>query len=232
MIICANCGVELEDGLKVCPLCGQSTEINVKQEHASNSYPSDIIRLHRKENRKHLWELSGIIAFSGVAVCTIVDLLTSKSLKWSLFSDASVLTAWMILTLFLYASGRLGVLFPGLVITVSGALLAFDLISQGREWFLPVGLPLTIAAFFAAGTIIVLYRAANFKGFNIIAASLVVQAGLCIITEMILDNCLTGSVNLRWSLIAAISVFPVSLIFFFYHYRLKKGNQLDSFFHI
>ncbi len=232
MIICANCGVELEDGLIVCPLCGQSPEINGKQEHTSNNYPSDIIRLHRKENRKHLWELSGIIAFSGIAVCTIVDLLISKGLRWSLFSDASILTAWIILTLFLYAYKRMGILIPGLVIAVTGALVAYDLISPGREWFLPVGFPLTIAAFFAAGTILVLYRAANFKGFNIIAASLVVMAGLCIITEMILDNYLTGSLNLRWSLIAAISIFPVALIFFFYHYRLKKGNQLDSFFHI
>jgi hypothetical protein len=232
MIICANCGVELDDGFKICPLCGQFSGINARQEQPAQSYPSDIIRLHRKENRKHLWELSGIIAFSGIAVCTIVDLLISKGLKWSLFSDVSILTAWIILTLFLSASKRMEILIPGLILTVTGALLAYDLISPGRKWFFPVGLPLTIAAFIAAGTVVALHRAANFKGFNIIAAALVVMAGFCIISEMILDKYLTGSIDLRWSLIVAISVFPVALIFFFYHYRLKRGNQLDSFFHI
>jgi hypothetical protein len=49
---------------------------------------------------------------------------------------------------------------------------------------------------------------------------------------MILDEYLNGVVDFRWSLIAAISILPVALIFFFYHYRLKKGNRLDSFFHI
>ncbi len=232
MIICVNCGVELDDGLKICPLCGQNPGNNGKQEHLSENYPSDIIRLHKKENKRHLWELSGIIAFSGIAVCTIVDLLISKGLRWSLISDVSILTTWIILTLFLYAFKRTLVIIPGLLVTVLGALFAYDLIISGMKWFLPVGLPLTISAFIATGAIVILYQVANFKGFNIIAAGLIVLAGFCILTEIILDKYLKGFVNLRWSLIAAISVLPVALIFFFYHYRLKKGNQLDSFFHI
>jgi hypothetical protein len=232
MIICANCGVELDDAPEVCPLCGHNPRNNGDTEQLSRNYPSEIIRLHRKENRRHLWELSVIIAFSGIAVCTIVDLLISKGLKWSLYSDVSVLAAWGIMTLFLYAYKRTWIVIPGLMLIILGALLAYDLITPGIKWFLPVGLPLTISAFIAAGAVVVLYQAANFKGFNILAAALIVLAGFCIITEMILDNYLNGFVDLRWSLIAAISVLPVSLILFFYHYRLKKGNQLDSFFHI
>jgi len=51
-------------------------------------------------------------------------------------------------------------------------------------------------------------------------------------TEVILDNFFQGMTDLRWSLIAAVSVLPVALILSFYHYRLKKGKQLDSFFHV
>ncbi|MGA1977648.1 MAG: DUF6320 domain-containing protein [Bacteroidales bacterium] len=232
MFICVNCGVELDDELKVCPLCGQVQGNNSEQKHLSQNCPSEIIRLHRKETRRHLWELSGIITFSGIAVCTIVDLLISKGLKWSLFSDVSILTAWIILTLFLYLYKRTLIIITGLLFTILGALLAYDLLTPGTKWFFPVGLPLTISAFAAAGIVVILYQAANFKGFNIIAATLIVLAGFCIITEIILDKYLNGIVDLRWSLIVAISVLPVALIFFFYHYRLKKGNQLDSFFHI
>jgi hypothetical protein len=232
MSVCVNCGVELDDGLKICPLCGKDPVNKGEKENITYNYPSGIILLHKKENRKYLWELSGIIAFSGIAVCTIVDLLTSKGLRWSLIADVSISAAWIILTIFLFAYRRTFIITTCVMFTFLAALFFVDLVTTGLEWFFPVGLPITIAAFITAGIIIILYRAVHFKGLNIIAASLIILAGFCIITEMILDEYLNGFVKLRWSLITAISILPVALIFFFYYYRLKKGNRLDSFFHI
>ncbi|MCX6335474.1 MAG: DUF6320 domain-containing protein [Bacteroidia bacterium] len=179
-----------------------------------------------------MWELSGIIAFSGVAVCTIVDLLISKRLGWSLFCDVPLVAAWIILTISLFVHKRTFTFVILLMLTMLATLFFIDLAASGPEWFFPVGLPLAITAFIAAGAIIILYKAAHFRGLNIIAAGLIILSVFCIITEMILDGYLYGVVNMRWSLIAAISIFPLALILFFYHYRLKKGNRLDSFFHI
>ncbi len=232
MTICINCGVELDDGLKVCPLCGNDPATKVDKDDISNNYPSGIIQIQRKENKRYLWELSGIIAFSGIAVCTIVDLLISKNLKWSLFTDISISAAWIILTLFMFTKRKPFILVSLMMLTIMATLFLIDLVAGGKQWFFPVGFPMVIAGFITAGIIIILYRAAHFKGLNIIAASLVILSGFCIITEMVLDKYLDGSVDLRWSLIAAISILPVALIFFFYHYRLKKGNRLDSLFHI
>jgi len=232
MAICVNCGVELDNGLRVCPLCGKDPLIKSEQADISDNYPSGIIQIQRKENRRYLWELSGIIAFSGIAVCTIVELLISKNLRWSLYCDVSVSAAWIVLTLFLFESRRPYILVSLLMATVLTSLFLIDVIAAGQNWFFPVGLPMIIAAFITTGIIIILYRTAHFKGLNIIAAALIILSGFCIITEMILDKYLNGSVDLRWSLIAAISILPVSLVFFFYHYRLKKGNRLDSFFHV
>jgi hypothetical protein len=232
MIICFNCGVELDDGFNICPLCGKDPENKVEQERVSDSYPSDIIQLQKKENRKYLWELSGILAFSGIAGCTIIDLLISKELKWSLLSDVSIFTAWVILTLYQFAYKKTLTVIACLMVTVLTSLFFLDLIAGGREWFFTLGLPETIAVFVAAGTVIFLYKVIHLKGLNILASALIVLSGFCIITEMILDRYLKGVADLRWSLIVAVSVLPVALLFFFYHYRLKKGNRLDSFFHI
>jgi hypothetical protein len=232
MTICVNCGIELDDGIKICPLCGKDPTNKNEAEHISDNYPSGIIQIQRKENRRYLWELSGIIAFSGIAVCTIVDLLINKSLNWSLLSDVSIAAAWIIISLFLFAHKKTLILVPLLMLTILAALFFIDLITGPMDWFFPVGLPVTLTAFVAIGAIIALYKAAHFKGLNIIAAALIILSGFCIITEMALDLYISGFVDLRWSLIAAISILPVSLIFFFYHYRLKKGNRLDSFFHI
>jgi|WetSurSiteA1Bulk_404760.scaffolds.fasta_scaffold85148_1 hypothetical protein len=232
MAVCINCGIELDDGLKMCPLCGKDPTYKGEQDHVTKNYPSGIIQLQRKENRRYLWELSAILAFSGIAVCTIVDLLMNKSLKWSLFSDVSISAVWIILTLFLFAYKKPFILVGAMMFTILAALFFFDLIAAGQQWFFSVGLPLTIAAFFSLSIIAILYNAAHFKGLNIIAAALLILSGFCIITEMTLDKWLKDTVDLRWSLIAGISILPVALIFFFYHYRLKKGNRLDGFFHI
>jgi hypothetical protein len=232
MTVCINCGVELDDGLTVCPLCGKNQVEEGGYEYIPENYPSEIIQLHKKENRKHIWELSGIIAFSGITVCTIIDLVTNRSLSWSLISDVSILAAWIIMTIFLFINKKPLISVALLMLTILPAVFFINLFAAGKEWFFPVGIPITFAAFIAAGAIIILYRAAHFKGLNIFAAALIILSGFCIIIEMILDKYLDGIINLRWSLITAVSIFPVALIFFFYHYRLKKGNRLDSFFHI
>jgi hypothetical protein len=232
MIICVNCGVELDDGLRICPLCGKDPENKIEQEPVSDNYPSDIIQLQKKENRRYLWELSGILAFSGIAVCTILDLLTGKGLNWSLFSDISITAAWVILTLYLFAYKKTLALVIMQMLAILAALFFIELITPGKGWFFPVGLPLTIAAFIAAGTILVLYRAVHLKGLNIIASAFIALSGFCIIAEIVFDNYKKGFLDLQWSLIVAVSVLPVALLFFFFHYRLKMGNRLDSFFHI
>ncbi len=232
MVLCDNCGVELDEGFTVCPLCGKYPGNSIAEEQIADNYPSAIIRLHRKENRMHLWELSGIVAFSAIAVCTIVDLMVSGGLRWSLFTDVLISAAWITLTLFLFFYKRSFVLTGFLLIIILTALFLTDLIAGGKDWFLPVVLPVTIASFVVAGTIISIYRAAHLKGLNIIALALIVLSGFCVIIEIILDNFLKGNVDLRWSLIAAVSILPVALVLFHYHYRLKKGNRLDSFFHV
>src|SRR5512133_2380560 len=117
MTICVNCGVELDDGLTLCPLCGNDPFKEGQQERSDINYPSEIIQLQRKEIRMSLWELSAIIAFSAVAVCTLVDLVITKRLGWSLISDVFVVGVWITFTLFLHAYRKAFVIFPGLFIT-------------------------------------------------------------------------------------------------------------------
>ena len=232
MKICINCGVELDDGMNPCPLCGRDPAEKADEKDVPDNSPSAIIRLQRKETRRHLWELSGIIAFSGIAACTIIDLLLTGNLRWSLYSDVSISAAWIIVSLFLFFHKKPFILALLVMLTILTVQFFIDLITGVKGWFFPIGLPVTISAFLASAVILALYRAAHFKGLNIIAAAFLILSGFCIIIEMSLDKHIHGNVDLRWSLIAAVSILPVSLIFFFYHYRLKKGNRLDSLFHI
>jgi hypothetical protein len=234
MSYCTNCGVELEEDLTNCPLCGYApgkTNISEKEER-SEYYPSDIIILHKKETRTHIWELSGIITFSAIIVCTIVDLVIHKSLSWSLFADTSVLASWICLTLILLAFKKYFIIIPGLLTTILAMLFIFDLISPPVNWFYGIGLPITIALFVAVSIVIILWKVANLKGFNILAIAFLVLSGFCIISEVFIDNYLSGRVDIRWSAIVSVSILPIALVLLFVHYRMKKGKRLDSYFHV
>jgi hypothetical protein len=232
MNICNHCGVELEDKISLCPLCGKNPSETVPDLTGQGTYPSDIINLQKKENRKHIWELSGIIAFSGITVCTIVDLVLVDGLKWSLYADASILAAWSIFSLILLSFKKPHILIPGIILTILAMLIMFDLISFKTNWFIPIGLPLTISAGLFIYLIIILNKSAHLKGFNIIAVTFIIIGCYCMIIEIVTDKYLTGIIYLGWSLITAVSILPIALVLFFIHYRLKKGNKLDSFFHV
>jgi hypothetical protein len=232
MSICVNCGVELDEGIKICPLCGKDPEEKIERDHVSDKIPSGIIQLQKKESRKYFRELSGLIAISGIAACTIIDLLLSNGLKWSLLSDISILSAWILLTLYQFAYKRPVLVIISLMLTTLVALFFIDLIVTGRAWYFAVGLPVTITVFISSGILIFLYRKINMRGLNLIAMAFIVLAGFCIVTEIVLDRFQEASVDLLWSLIVSVSILPVAIVLLFYHYRLKKGKRLDSFFHI
>lgn len=234
MSYCTNCGVELDDELVACPLCGLTIgkERVVKTGEQSEYYPSDIIMLHKKETRRHIWELSGIFSFSGIAVCTIVDLVIHKSLSWSLYADTSVLASWICLTLILLAFRRYFLIFPGLLLTILTTLFLFNLFATSVNWFFGLGLPITMALFIAVVIIMVLWKVAHFRGFNILAIAFLVLSGFCLVTEVFIDKYVAGRVDIRWSAIVAVSIFPIALVLLFVHYRMKKGKRLDSYFHV
>jgi Family of unknown function (DUF6320) len=234
MSYCTNCGVELEDDLLSCPLCGLKVGKNPTPESGNQSefFPSDIIQLHKEESSKRLWELSGIIAFSGITVCTIVDLVLHKGLSWSLFADTSILAVWICITLILLAFKKYFIMVPGLLITILAMLLLFNLFSPPVNWFFGIALPVTIALFISVSIIIVLWKVANFRGFNILAIAFLVLSGFCIVTEVFIDKYTSDKVDIRWSAIVAVSILPIALVLLFVHYRMKKGKRLDSYFHV
>lgn len=216
MNICRNCGVELEDNITQCPLCGNNFSDIIDETTIPVSHPSDIINLHKQESRKHLWEFTGIIAFSGITVCTIVDLVLVPGLKWSLYADASILCTWIIFSLVLRSLRKTYVLIPGIIITILAMLIMFDLISFSTDWFIPVGLPVTITAGVLISVIILLNRIFHLRGFNIIAISFLLIACFCMIIETVVDKYVTGTIEMRWSLLTAVSIFPIALILFFF----------------
>jgi len=232
MNICSNCGVELDENITECPLCRNRPVDSPREKPVNETYPSDIIRLYKDEFRRHLLELTGIIALSGIFVCTIVDLVIDKGLMWSLYADISILSTWIILSILLTDFRKYFVALPVLLLNILLMLFLFDLFSPPVKWFLPIGLPVASFFFISVAVIVFLVKVLSFRGFSILGFSFLLLILFCITTEVFFDKYLFDQVDIRWSAIAGGAIFPISLILFFMHFRMKRGRQLDSFFHV
>jgi hypothetical protein len=228
--ICPNCGVILDEGLEICPLCKSSLKEEAN-EHGE-LYPSDILHLSERKSRIYTWELSAIIAFSANLICIIVDMVIVKGLSWSLYSVTAITGIWLFITSFAFLLKRPVILGMSLVITTFTMLIIFDLLSLPLDWFVGIGLPVSLAFWILFVIFIIIMRKLTSKGFNVLAIVFIELAALCIIIDIFTDMALTGNIKIDWSAITAATLGPVAGVLFFMHYRMKRGKDLSSFFHV
>lgn len=231
--LCPNCGVILDRGLVRCPLCGDKTgDEETLKVGLTEGYPSEILKMDARERARYRWEMSGIVAASGIIVSLVVDLVIGKGMNWSFYPVSVLAALWIYLTLLIFAWKRIWILLSGLTVNTLALLLMIDLASPPVTWFIPIALPFTLSVFLLTGVVIILSSRSRFKGFNVLAIIFMAVGVLCIIFELFTDLYVNGKIDIEWSAIAAAAIIPFSAILMFVHYRLKKGLNLKSYFHI
>lgn len=229
--ICPNCKVELEEGVEKCPLC-ENLDAKTQKEEIRAKYASELLNLSEKRSKVYAWELSAIIAFSTILILFIVDLVTVKGINWSLYAMTSIAGVWLLLTSFIFFLKRPFWLATCVIVSILGALVLIDLIKPPLNWFPTLGMPIGISVGLVFSLLLVLLNKLKNRGFNVLGFILIFISVLCFPIEAFADLHLNGKVDIEWSAIAAASMLPISWVLLFLHYRLKKGNNLRSFFHV
>ena len=234
MTICKKCGVELEAGLEICPLCNEHIQESDEARNKKNSttYNPGYNPLSKHEKVRVFWEISSLFHFSALVVTVLIDLITNRTLSWSLYAATCITASFIYITLITLTYNKLWIFLPGLLINTLGFLVLVDLFDNGINWFVNPGLPL--AGFFVAllGMVMFYGFQTKQKGFNIVAFAALAIGTYCILAEIFINLAKHSIVSLSWSVIVAASMLPFSLFLFFFHYRLKRGTSLRRFFHL
>ncbi|MDA3910594.1 MAG: DUF6320 domain-containing protein [Bacteroidales bacterium] len=226
-IICKHCGVELEKSMDKCPLCHLSPgEEATEQNFRANK---SVMLIKQKMN---LWLAFTVISFSTIAFTILINLIIDSSLNWSLYVAGSVFSAWAYYTIYTFFKHYIFMWVPLALSVTLGNLLLIDALSGGNFWFFKLGFPIASGAFILSGIFHFISRHVKYQGFNLLGYALLVIVALSLIIESSIGLYKTDEIHLWWSLFVAISATPISLILLFIHYRLGKGNDLKSFFHI
>ncbi|MDD4425860.1 MAG: zinc ribbon domain-containing protein [Mariniphaga sp.] len=242
MMICPNCGVEVEENSNFCSLCGEpilnrtaGNEVFIRSGKARRDERllTDYQKLTGTQKRKIFWKISGLILISGIIISLLIDFIVNRAFTWSKYPATISLVLFIHFTLNVFLHKRFLLMLVLRFLSVAGIFVLFDRYG-GRQtgWDLKLGIPVLIAAYLTILCLVFLVSKAKQKGLNIIAYSLIATGLLSVFTEGMLSIYNRGTIYLEWSLIVMVSVVFISMLLLYIHYRLKKATDLKRFFHI
>lgn len=239
MIICNNCGVELEQDMEICPLCQQPVSADAmagrkaedNKARQAGSIDTDN-RSMSKPQRKAVWELASIILIILVIATSLINFIINKKISWSEYPVAICLIIFSYVSSFTFLNKRRVIQLFFAFVTASLFILVADNLTGGRSWALLLGVPLLFFSNLIFGVLLAVIHSAKQRGINLIAFSFIAAAVACLAIEAIVDLYTKDHIDLVWSLIVAACAFLVAVVLFFMHYRLKKGQDLNKTFHL
>lgn len=202
MSSCPNCGAITEEE-STCPRCGATL-------------PSD-------RSAKGLALASRIIGGAcalAAAIQLIIDLAQNGSFTWSLISLASCALAWILVGFPMLAYRSPSIYMPIMVLASLIYLWGIERMTGGA-WFLPLALPIAMAAMASAALSVFLCLKVKQRGPNIASFILFGCTLACLAIENVLSLHARGEWAFTWSAIVAISALPTAAILLGIQHRLR-----------
>ena len=203
MSYCVNCGVELGEGTKTCPLCGTPV-INPRELNVGSPTPFFPTRREKIQpvSKKELAMLLSAMFASVALCCGLLNLVLRPDVLWSLYAVGAALMLWIWFVPPLIFRGMKFLLkvFVNMC-AVSLYVLLIALASGGIHWYLTLALPILFSA--AVISILVCYLLHDSRR-SILTSIIIVLAAIgvmCCCVEFFIDRFLSGSWTPGWALI-------------------------------
>lgn len=233
MIVCKNCGVELESDMQSCPLCAR----NVDEEPAASTYNEGIQTKERRkeplpQQKKETWEIVSITILLVMVVTSLLNIILNREISWAQYPLASCIVIFMYVTVFAFTNTKWEIQLLYVFIISSVLIYTLDFLTLGLSWSIYLGIPLLFFVNILLIAMRQIYRRVKRRGINLIAFAFIAAALLCLFTEALIDFYVNGIIRLVWSLIVVGCVLPIVIFLLYMHFRLNKGTDLQRTFHI
>lgn len=241
MVQCPNCGVELEENVNFCSLCGEPLPSKITENNTliksgklrrEEKLLTDYQQLTGFQKRKIFWQISGLILISGIIITLLIDFIGNREITWSKYPAAVSLVLFINFTLNTFLRKKITLMVALSFLSVTGLFILFDIFAGDTGWEIKLGIPIILVAYLTVFILTFFIRKASQKGLNIIAYSMIAAGVLCICTEGLISIYSGNPVYFGWSLIVMVSVALIAILLLYIHYRLKKATDLKRFFHI
>lgn len=214
MSYCVNCGVELDSGVKKCPLCG--TDVINPNEHVCNPdppYPVYKPEPKQKVNRGTVVTLLTLLFMLPVFLTFISDFSINKRVTWSSFVIGSVIFVYLIVLFSVIFNEHPALRFSLISVDIAGFLLFIELSTKGK-WFLTFALPITTAIAVFVIAMILLNSEKKISALTTVACTGFFAGAYCVLIELLINVTFKIRDVLAWSFYPFItfSILSIALL--------------------
>ena len=239
MSYCVNCGVELEQSLKQCPLCNTPV-INPREmsrekiEEASQKispFPEEKGQVEVVK-RKDMAILLTTVMLATSVVCGLLNLLVYSARPWSLAIIGACILLWVILipvAIYTRQSVYTSVLLDGLGTVMYLYMLTY--LSGSSQWFWGLGMPIVVLITLVVEFLVVCLHMLPRSFLTNDLYSFTSLGTLCIGLEILIDRYLRGEVLLGWSAIVLTVCVIVNITIITLLSRKRLRNALRKRLH-
>lgn len=239
MPYCPRCGVETDPSVRHCPLCqtpiprleglgpGEPSWPSGAGDHPDPAQP---YASSGELRRRASLAVTGVFLTAALAVAA-PDLLTAGTVTWARWPLVSLAAAFLMAAAVFTWHRRPGLWLTAWALTVLGLLAALDLCGGTWGWFPRLGLPIGLVTFglAAAGTGIL--QRSRCRGYNLFGLVPALTAAELVAIDLLVSGWTSGQPALSWSLVTALVLVPLAILFYFFHFTLRHTPDLKRIFH-
>lgn len=229
MSYCVNCGVELSDNEKQCPLCNVEV-INPKtpwEEPAERPYSHHFETLMKRIDRRYFATLAGLLLVIPVVITLMYDIVSGDGISWSAYVVGAVALLFIFVVFPFYFKKYNTVIFLSVDCAVIMLYLLFIERMNGGHWFVGTGLPITAIA--SVGVIVLALLFKKKKRFSFLqkTAFIMIAAGIFVVClEQVISLNTRGVVGFGWSFYVLIPCLLLSIAAFILEHRRNLKEQI------
>ncbi len=228
MPYCFKCGVEVNNGVKNCPLCKMDLPILEDEVIVEPRYPSqeNVFREIKKKRRNIFFAIYSMGMLSIVFNLVLIDKRSHDVWSWSQYTTIYLLGSIGYLYAILQYSKNLKVNFGIIGITTIIVLYLNDIFNGKLEWFLSLGLPIALISTYVLYCLFKIFSREKLLPYKVME-TITVTAVFLVILELIIDMYLFDNISLSWSIQAALCFLPLMTILIFMPRRFYE--KIDKY---
>lgn len=224
MSYCVNCGVKLKNSENKCPLCNTKVINPNKIKTDYEPVYSNKVENFKTLNYKYLSKIIILLLMITSFLILLLDLVSSKTITWSLYVVASILYLGTHLSFAIIKNIYISLIIHLISTELFIFLIAY--LNNGLHWYLYLVLPFIVIIWIYIMLVTYLFKRKKGDFLKKLSLGLLFCALTIIAVEACIDLFRFNFINYNWSFYAAIPITIISTLTFIISYNKKIVDEI------
>lgn len=228
MPYCAKCGVEVDNDVKICPLCDYEIPKFDSEHHITNRedrtsfQPQNPYEGERGRKRRLAYIVSSAVILSATLNLFFAAWLYEETLDWAKYAIITLLAVWSMVTSFYVFKHSIQRLIISSTTICAIYFYLWDSFSTDLNYYFRIYLPVIVFTLLFVLFFIRLLQKLKTTGLNVLSFVFLGIVAYSLILNGLFSRNTYGEFIFTWSKVVAIALVPTAIVFMVIHYLMPK----------